>query len=206
MLYQSTAICPMIDSIKGKLFYKYPTYVVLDMNGIRLKLSITVATYNELPEKGQDAELLTYLNVREDLLELYGFIDNEQRNMFMMLNTISGIGPRSAMNILSGSNPKEFKKNIIAGDVKSLTVIPGIGPKTAKRIIVELKEKYVDQDDDNLDFMFVAEDGMAGDAIIALMSLGYKRRQVNQAIRQLEKAGELEGSIEEFIKKSLVKI
>ena len=196
----------MIDSIKGKLFYKYPTYVVLDMNGIRLKLSITVATYNELLEKGQDAELLTYLNVREDLLELYGFIDNEQRNMFMMLNTISGIGPRSAMNILSGSNPKEFKKNIIAGDVKSLTVIPGIGPKTAKRIIVELKEKYVDQDDDNLDFMFVAEDGMAGDAIIALMSLGYKRRQVNQAIRQLEKAGELEGSIEEIIKKALVKI
>ena len=196
----------MIDSIKGKLFYKYPTHVVLDMNGIRLKLSITVATYNELPEKGQDAELLTYLNVREDLLELYGFIDNEQRNMFMMLNTISGIGPRSAMNILSGSNPKEFKKNIIAGDVKSLTVIPGIGPKTAKRIIVELKEKYVDQDDDNLDFMFVAEDGMAGDAIIALMSLGYKRRQVNQAIRQLEKAGELEGSIEEIIKKVLVKI
>jgi Holliday junction DNA helicase RuvA len=126
--------------------------------------------------------------------------------MFMMLNTISGIGPRSAMNILSGSNPKEFKKNIIAGDVKSLTVIPGIGPKTAKRIIVELKEKYVDQDDDNLDFMFVAEDGMAGDAIIALMSLGYKRRQVNQAIRQLEKAGELEGSIEEIIKKALVKI
>ena len=196
----------MIDSIKGKLFYKYPTYVVLDMNGIRLKLSITVATYNELPEKGQDAELLTYLNVREDLLELYGFIDNEERNMFMMLNTISGIGPRSAMNILSGSNPKEFKKNIIAGDVKSLTVIPGIGPKTAKRIIVELKEKYVDQDDDNLDFMFVAEDGMASDAIIALMSLGYKRRQVNQAIRQLEKAGELEGSIEEIIKKALVKI
>ena len=196
----------MIDSIKGKLFYKYPTYVVLDMNGIRLKLSITVATYNELLEKGQDVELLTYLNVREDLLELYGFIDNEQRNMFMMLNTISGIGPRSAMNILSGSNPKEFKKNIIAGDVKSLTVIPGIGPKTAKRIIVELKEKYVDQDDDNLDFMFVAEDGMAGDAIIALMSLGYKRRQVNQAIRQLEKAGELEGSIEEIIKKALVKI
>ena len=196
----------MIDSIKGTLFYKYPTYVVLDMNGIRLKLSITVATYNELLEKGQDVELLTYLNVREDLLELYGFIDNEQRNMFMMLNTISGIGPRSAMNILSGSNPKEFKKNIIAGDVKSLTVIPGIGPKTAKRIIVELKEKYVDQDDDNLDFMFVAEDGMAGDAIIALMSLGYKRRQVNQAIQQLEKAGELEGSIEEIIKKALVKI
>jgi len=107
-------------------------------------------------------------------------------------------------------SPKEIRALPATGGeadiAQYLTVIPGIGPKTAKRIIVELKEKYVDQDDDNLDFMFVAEDGMAGDAIIALMSLGYKRRQVNQAIRQLEKAGELEGSIEEIIKKALVKI
>ncbi|HBN45201.1 MAG TPA: Holliday junction branch migration protein RuvA [Candidatus Marinimicrobia bacterium] len=196
----------MIDSIKGTLFHKDPSHVVLDMNGIRLKLSITVATYNGLPEKGNDAELLTYLNVREDLMELYGFGNAEERNMFTMLNTISGIGPRSAMNILSGSNPIEFKKNIIAGDVKSLTIIPGIGTKTAKRIIVELKEKYVDEDDDNLDFMTSADDGVAGDAVIALISLGYKRGQVNQAIRALEAEGELDGSIETIIKKALSKL
>ena len=196
----------MIDSIKGTLFHKDPSHVVLDMNGIRLKLSITVATYNGLPEKGNDAELLTYLNVREDLLELYGFGNAEERNMFTMLNTISGIGHRSAMNILSGSNPIEFKKNIIAGDVKSLTIIPGIGTKTAKRIIVELKEKYVDEDDDNLDFMTSADDGVAGDAVIALISLGYKRGQVNQAIRSLEAEGELDGSIETIIKKALSKL
>ena len=196
----------MIDSIKGTLFHKDPSHVVLDMNGIRLKLSITVATYNGLPEKGNDAELLTYLNVRENLLELYGFGNAEERNMFTMLNTISGIGPRSAMNILSGSNPIEFKKNIIAGDVKSLTIIPGIGTKTAKRIIVELKEKYVDEDDDNLDFMTSADDGVAGDAVIALISLGYKRGQVNQAIRSLEAEGELDGSIETIIKKALSKL
>ena len=196
----------MIDSIKGTLFHKDPSHVVLDMNGIRLKLSITVATYNGLPEKGNDAELLTYLNVREDLLELYGFGNAEERNMFTMLNTINGIGPRSAMNILSGSNPIEFKKNIIAGDVKSLTIIPGIGTKTAKRIIVELKEKYVDEDDDNLDFMTSADDGVAGDAVIALISLGYKRGQVNQAIRSLEAEGELDGSIETIIKKALSKL
>lgn len=196
----------MIDSIKGTLFHKDPSHVVLDMNGIRLKLSITVATYNGLPEKGNDAELLTYLNVREDLLELYGFGNAEERNMFTMLNTISGIGPRSAMNILSGSNPIEFKKNIIAGDVKSLTIIPGIGTKTAKRIIVELKEKYVDEDDDNLDFMTSADDGVARDAVIALISLGYKRGQVNQAIRSLEAEGELDGSIETIIKKALSKL
>jgi len=110
------------------------------------------------------------------------------------------------MNILSGSNPVDFKKNIIAGDVKSLTVIPGIGAKTAKRIIVELKEKFVDQDDDNMDFMSSVDDGLAQDATIALMSLGYKRGQVNQAIRLLEKSGELEGSIENIIKKALTKL
>ncbi len=196
----------MIDSIKGQLFHKDPSHVVLDMNGIRLNISITVATYNGLPDKGQNAELLTYLNVREDLMELYGFGNPDERNMFIMLNTISGIGPRSAMNILSGSNPAEFKKNIIAGDVKSLTVIPGIGAKTAKRIIVELKEKFVDQDDDSLDFMASSDDGIAGDAVIALMSLGYKRGQVNQAIRALEADGELDGSIETIIKKALTKL
>ena len=136
----------MIDSIKGLLFFKDPSMVVVDLHGMRLKLTITVATYNRLPNKGKEVDLLTYLNVREDLLELFGFANEEERNMFLMLNTITGIGPRSAMNILSGSNPADFKKNIIAGDVKSLTVIPGIGPKTAKRIIVELKEKFVDQD------------------------------------------------------------
>ncbi|MFQ6676748.1 MAG: Holliday junction branch migration protein RuvA [Fidelibacterota bacterium] len=196
----------MIDSIKGPIHYKDPTSVVLDMQGLRLKVSITVAAYNSLPDKGMVTELLTYLNVREDVLELYGFSNTEERNMFLMLNTISGIGPRSAMNILSGSNPTEFKKNIIAGDVKSLTVIPGIGTKTAKRIIVELKEKFVDQDDDNMDFMLGADDGKAGDAIIALMSLGYKRGHVNQAIRTLELAGELNGSIEDIIKKALKKL
>jgi Holliday junction DNA helicase RuvA len=196
----------MIDSIKGPIFFKDPASVILDMHGIRLKLSITVATYNSLPDKGMKTELLTYLNVREDLMELYGFANNEERNMFMMLNTISGIGPRSAMNILSGSNPAEFKKNIIAGDVKSLTVIPGIGTKTAKRIILELKEKYVDQDDDSMGFMLDSDDGKAGDAIIALMALGYKRGRVNQAIRSLESTGELNGSIEDIIKKALKKL
>ncbi len=196
----------MIDSIKGTLFHKDPSHVVLDMNGMRLKISITVATYNGLPEKGNTAELLTYLNVREDLMELYGFGNAEERKMFTMLNTISGIGPRSAMNILSGSNPIEFKKNIIAGDVKSLTIIPGIGTKTAKRIIVELKEKYVEEDDDSMDFMNAAEDGLANDAVIGLMALGYKRGHANHAIRVLEAAGELDGSIENIIKKALSKL
>ncbi len=206
MLYQSTTRSIMIESINGTLFHKDPSHVVMDMNGIRLKLFITVSTYNGLPDKGQNVELLTYLNVRENLMELYGFKNADERNMFTMLNTINGIGPRSAINILSGSNPSVFKKNIIAGDVKSLTIIPGIGAKTAKRIIVELKEKFVDQDDDSLNFVTASDGGVAVDAVIALMSLGYKRGKVQQAIRALETEGELDGSIETIIKKALTRL
>ena len=86
--------------------------------------------------------ILTYLHVKEDILDLYGFKDLSERSLFIHLNMVSGIGPRSAMNILSGTDPNKFKNQIIAGDVKSLTVIPGIGAKTAKRIIVELSEKF----------------------------------------------------------------
>ena len=132
----------LIDSISGKLFAKNPTEAIVDIGGIRFRIHISVSAYDSLPGQGEPVELLTHLHVKEDILDLYGFKDHAERSLFMNLNTISGIGPRSAMNILSGTNPDEFKSRIIAGDVKSLTVIPGIGAKTAKRIIVELKEKF----------------------------------------------------------------
>ena len=122
---------------------------------------------------------------------------------------ISGIGPRSAMNILSGTNPEEFKNQIVAGDVKSLTVIPGIGAKTAKRIIVELKEKFeVDKNvKDDLGFMDDKSDSdLMKNVRNALQSLGYKSSQINNTIKELDKVGELSGSIEEVIKKALSKM
>ena len=126
----------------------------------------------------------------------------------MYLNTISGIGPRSAMNILSGTNPIEFKSRIIAGDVKSLTIIPGIGTKTAKRIIVELKEKFeIDiEGTDALGFLESEEAGVAKDAANALQSLGYKSSQINKILKDLEISGELSGDLEEVIRKALTKI
>lgn len=196
----------MIDSIKGIINSKTPGYVIIDLHGLRLKVFITVATYENLPEKGQVAELLTYFNVREDLMELFGFGNEDERKMFLLLNTISGIGPRTALNILSGTQLTEFRKNIIAGDVQSLTVIPGIGNKTAKRIIVELKEKFVEDKEDNLDYLSTSENGVMGDVVIALMSLGYKRNNINLALRTLESEGELNGNIELIIKKALKKL
>jgi len=198
----------LINSINGRLFSKNPTEAILDVGGIRFLLHITIATYEILPEKGVSVEILTHLHVKEDILDLYGFKDEDERALFFNLNLISGIGPRSAMNILSGTNPMEFKSRIIDGDVKSLTVIPGIGTKTAKRIIVELKEKFETDISEKNDLGFL-EDGDASvvkDAANALQSLGYKSNQINKILKDLESSGELSGGLEEVIRKALAKI
>ena len=198
----------LIDSISGKLFVKKPTEAIIDIGGFRFRVNISVSAYESLPRQGEQVDLLTYLHVKEDILDLYGFKDNSERSLFMNLNTISGIGPRSAMNILSGTNPDEFKSQIIAGDVKSLTVIPGIGAKTAKRIIVELKEKFSNDLDGKNELGFT-EDGdssVVKDAANALKSLGYKAGQVNKTLIDLERDGEMPEELESIIRKALAKM
>ena len=195
----------MIDSIKGTLVKKNPTSVIIDVGGIRLGVPITLATFEKIPDPNQAVELLTYLHVREDIMELYGFYDDHERDVFMQLNSISGIGPRSAMNILSGTNPIEFKKKIIDSDVASLTSIPGIGTKTAKRIIVELKDKFTDQETgSDLDFLLVSSDkDKIDDVTKVLISLGYKRSAINQVIKKLVSKDGLDENIEDIIKGAL---
>ena len=195
----------MIDSIKGILVKKNPTSVIIDIGGIRLGVPITLATFEKIPDPNQAVELLTYLHVREDIMELYGFYDDHERDVFMQLNSISGIGPRSAMNILSGTNPIEFKKKIIDSDVASLTSIPGIGTKTAKRIIVELKDKFTDQETgSDLDFLLVSSDkDKIDDVTKVLISLGYKRSAINQVIKKLVAKDGLDENIEDLIKGAL---
>ncbi|MAP70989.1 MAG: Holliday junction branch migration protein RuvA [Candidatus Marinimicrobia bacterium] len=199
----------LIDSISGILFGKNPTEAVIDIGGIRFRVNISIATYESLPDLSEQVEILTYLHVKDDILDLYGFRDLSERSLFMNLNMVSGIGPRSAMNILSGTNPEEFKKQIVAGDVKSLTVIPGIGAKTAKRIIVELKEKFEADTSKNDDLGFI-DDNIDSDLInnvsSALQSLGYKQAQINNTIKELDKLGEFSGTIEEVIRKALSKM
>ena len=198
----------LIDSISGKLFVKNPTEAIIDIGGFRFRVNISVSAYESLPRQGEQVDLLTYLHVKEDILNLYGFKDNSERSLFMNLNTISGIGPRSAMNILSGTNPDEFKSQIIAGDVKSLTVIPGIGAKTAKRIIVELKEKFSNDLDgkNELGFMEDGDSSVVKDAANALKSLGYKAGQVNKTLIDLERDGEMPEELESIIRKALAKM
>ena len=199
----------LIDSISGIVFIKQPTQLVVDIGGIRFQVNISISCYESLPEEGKQIEILTFLHVKDDILALYGFKDLSERSLFIYLNMISGIGPRSAMNILSGTNPEEFKNQIVAGDVKSLTVIPGIGAKTAKRIIVELKEKF-EADKNVKDDLGFIDDTCDSDLIKnvrnALQSLGYKSSQINNTMKELDQLGELTGSIEEVIKKALSKM
>ncbi len=207
MSYQPIKLAEkMIDSISGKLASKLPPFAIIDVGGMRFRINISIPTFQKLPDTGQSIELLTYLHVREDILDLYGFSEIEERDLFLLLIGISGIGPRSAQSILSGTNPAEFKNRIVAGDVKSLTVIPGIGAKTAKRIIVELKEKFMDQDDENLDFLSADQSSHMNDALMALMSLGYKRNQCQKVLKELEQEGQLSGGLETVIKLALKKM
>ena len=195
----------MIENIKGIVEKKTPAYIVMNANGIGIKISMSINGLEAVPLKGNDAVILTYLHVREDMLDLYGFVTERERHTFMQLINISGIGPKLALTILSGINPDKLKDRVVAGDVASLTSVPGVGAKTAKRIIVELKEKFVKMDEDSLGFEDedTGESILFRDALNALISLGYKSRHARKVLQDLDKNGELRGELESVIKKAL---
>jgi len=195
----------MIDQLKGTVQEKTHTHAVIIVNGMGYKVMMSINGLESLPREGSDVHVLTYLHVREDMMNLYGFADRKERNTFQLLISISGIGPKLALTILSGIDPSKLKDRIVAGDVTALTAVPGVGAKTAKRIIVELKEKFIKTDDSSLGF----DDGgghhsqLFTDAVNALISLGYKSNYAKKACTELEKTGELEGELESVIKKAL---
>ena len=193
----------MIDSITGIIQRKEPTNLFIHMNGLVFNISICLKDYEQLPELNQEITVLTYLNVREDLMELYGFLEYERRRLFVQLIGVSGIGPRTAINLLSNISVAHFKENIIAEDVKSLSLIPGIGPKTAQRIILDIREK-ITKDKATKEGLDVSKINFTYDDIYtALSSLGYRKNQIDKAIKQLNKENSFEGNIEDVIKKVL---
>ena len=193
----------MIDSITGIIQRKEPTNLFIHMNGLVFNISICLKDYEQLPELNQEITVLTYLNVREDLMELYGFLEYERRGLFVQLIGVSGIGPRTAINLLSNMSVAHFKENIVAKDVKSLSLIPGIGPKTAQRIILDIREK-ITKDKATKEGLDVSKINFTYDDIYtALSSLGYRKNQIDKAIKQLNKENSFEGYIEDVIKKVL---
>ena len=192
----------MINSVKGKIFKKEPTMLYVDTGSIVLSIHICLRDYEKIPNVGESISINTFLNVKENLLELYGFINEDRRGLFSNLIEVSGIGPKTAINLLSNVSVSSFKESIISEDVKSLSLIPGIGPKTAKRIILDIKEKISDKssyeivEQNDVDFTY-------DDIFTALSSLGYKKIQIDTAIKKLNNEGLYKGNIEKVIKKVL---
>ena len=192
----------MINSVKGKIFKKEPTMLYVDTGSIVLSIHICLRDYEKIPNVGESISINTFLNVKENLLELYGFINEDRRGLFINLIEVSGIGPKTAINLLSNVSVSNFKDSILTEDVKSLSLIPGIGPKTAKRIILDIKEKISDKssyeivEQNDVDFTY-------DDIFTALSSLGYKKIQIDTAIKKLNNEGLYKGNIEKVIKKVL---
>ena len=195
----------MIDQIHGMILKKTPNYAVLETGGVGLKVLSTINTLEAMPAKGKKTLLLTYLHVRDDVLDLYGFQTSRERETFLQLIGISGIGPKLALTILSGISPNKLRNRVIEGDVAAMTAVPGVGAKTAKRIIVELKEKFTKADNDSLGFEELDQtmSGLYWDALNALTALGYKQKHSNQALDKIKQSGELKGELESVIKKAL---
>ncbi len=196
----------MINSIQGTIKAKSATNVVIDIGGVSFDITISIPTSDLLPDIGKRLELRTYLNVREDALELYGFSVEGELELFKMLITISKIGPKLAMGIISGASPDEFKRRIVTGDVASLKTITGIGPKMAKRIIVELKERLVE----NVDDSDLPNDGdfpdHLTDAVAALTSLGFNRADAFRVLKKMQTEGKVSGKIEDVVKMALAEL
>ena len=190
----------MIVSINGILISKTSSDVIIDVNGIGYQCNISTFTYDQLPNKGQKVSLSTYLQITENSHRLYGFIKTEEKTLFKMLIGINGIGPKTVMPILSSARPDDIVSRIISGDVSMLSSLPGIGPKTAKRIIIELKDKLSDYSSD--DIPGLVDNAIVKDTLNALSSLGYSGIQVKRKVDQLL-ADNPDIQIEELIKKTL---
>ena len=191
----------MIDQISGKIISINDNYVVLEVGGLGIKVNISANFASKLVNEDL-ITLVTYMNVREDALDLYGFKNESERNLFLMLISISGIGPKLAVSILSGVELDELKSNIISGDIKSLTSIPGVGAKTAKRIIIELKDKLSKTTTTELGFEDDFASKISKDVLSALVGLGYSESRATEVIKRINPA-KSNKSIESLIKESL---
>jgi len=196
----------MYDYLTGKLIKKQPTEAVLDINGIGYACKISLSTSQQLPDEGSRVTLKTYLHVREDILQLYGFASEEEREIFKALIAVSGVGPKLAQTILSGLSPHKLIIAIQTRDEGVLHSISGVGKKTAQRLIVELTDKLkgAELPGELADGQEVVSfNALESEAIMALISLGYHRQKAEKAVIKARQAENKIITAEELIKKAL---
>jgi Holliday junction DNA helicase RuvA len=197
----------MIAHLSGHLFRKTTKSIIIEANGIGYEVFVPLSTFYSLPEKDQKVTLHIYTHVREDALTLFGFQTKLEKNLFLMLIAVSGIGPKLAANILSGIGPRELLEAMAKGDAIRLQAIPGVGKKTAERIALELKDKaqktIAGEDIPPLPTLEGKEKGIVEDALSALLNLGYTPKAAKAAVEKARpKVTEmsLEGLIREALK------
>ena len=193
----------MISYIKGKLEIKNIDNVVIDIGGIGYKIYMSTNSMDRLGETGKEVKVYTYMRVREDDMSLYGFCSNEELKMFEQLLGVSGVGAKSALSILANISPSSFALAIITEDINTLKSLPGIGAKSAQRMVLELKDKMKTQEAVEMEAMPVqttVKNDKARDSIEALQVLGYAKRDIELAISKINTE---ELSIEEIIKQGL---
>lgn len=199
----------MITFLHGKLVEATPTQVTVDVNGVGYEALIPLSSFDKLPAPGQEVKVLTHLAVREDAHVLYGFMSAAERDLFRLLvNTVSGIGPKIALNVLSGMSVSAFRGAVANSDVKSLSQISGVGRKTAERIVVELKDKIGQAgawEASSAQRALTLEDQRLNDAVLALMALDFKQIEALETVRKAQAVLGPQATVEELVRASLKK-
>lgn len=194
----------MIGYLTGKIISKKPTQIILDVNGVGYLVNISINTFDKLSDENSIASLFTYLNVKEDAIDLFGFISLTEKEMFQLLISVNGIGPKSALSILSGISVEDLKTALISNQISRLVSIPGIGKKTAERMTIELRDKILHISGESVDYHTKIND-VRSDAVSALVSLGYNQKIAEKVVANLYSENNLY-TIEELIKLSLSKL
>lgn len=192
--------------IKGNIAAKGDNFIVVDAMGVGYKVFTSMHSIEKCGKIGTPVTMYTYLNVREDAMELYGFFDEEERDMFLLLISVSGVGPKAGLALLSVATPQKLAAAIVTGDEKLLTKASGVGPKAAKRVILELKDKINNEalglsEDEGAEIQEIVTDSRA-EALSALTVLGYNTNEAKNVLLTLDSSL----STEELIKKALSKL
>ncbi len=199
----------MIHFLHGKLVEALPTQVTVDVHGVGYEVLIPLSSYDKLPAPGNEVKLLTHLAIREDAHVLYGFMTALEREMFrLLINNVSGIGPKIALNILSGMNVTALRGAVSNGDVKALSQISGVGKKTAERIVVELKDKIGAAgawEALSAQRSLSPADQKINDAVLALMALGFKQIEAHDAVRAAQSVSGPQTTVEDLVRACLKK-
>ncbi len=199
----------MITFLHGKLVESIPTQAIVEVHGVGYEVLIPLSSFDKLPAPGGEVHLLTHLAIREDAHVLYGFMTAAERDLFrLLINNVSGIGPKIALNVLSGMNPVALRGAVANGDVKALSQISGVGKKTAERIVVELRDKIgasATWEAASSQRALSDADQKINDAVLALMALGFKQPEAHDAIRASAAALGPQAGVEELVRASLKK-